>query len=32
MSHLKVKPQGTHGRVTHVTPESAGWTLSLIHI
>ena len=26
MSHLKVKPHGTHGRVTHVTPESAGWT------
>jgi 5-deoxy-glucuronate isomerase len=26
MSHLKVKPQGTNGRVTHVTPESAGWT------
>ena len=26
MSHLKVKPQGTSGRVTHVTPESAGWT------
>jgi len=26
MSHLKVKPLGTSGRVTHVTPESAGWT------
>ena len=26
MSHLKVKPAGSHGRVTHVTPESAGWT------
>ena len=26
MSHLKVRPQGTSGRVTHVTPESAGWT------
>ena len=26
MSKLLVKPEGTHGRVTHVTPESAGWT------
>ncbi|MFS2152361.1 5-deoxy-glucuronate isomerase [Rhizobium sp. Rhizsp42] len=26
MPNLKVKPTGTHGRVTHVTPESAGWT------
>ena len=26
MSHLKVRPAGTNGRVTHVTPESAGWT------
>ncbi len=26
MPNLKVKPDGTHGRVTHVTPESAGWT------
>ncbi len=26
MSKLLVKPQGTTGRVTHVTPESAGWT------
>ena len=26
MSHLKVRPAGAHGRVTHVTPESAGWT------
>ena len=26
MPNLKVKPEGTNGRVTHVTPESAGWT------
>jgi 5-deoxy-glucuronate isomerase len=26
MSNLKIRPSGTHGRVTHVTPESAGWT------
>jgi len=26
MSNLKVKPKGTHGHVTAVTPESAGWT------
>jgi 5-deoxy-glucuronate isomerase len=26
MSALLVKPKGTHGRVTHVTPASAGWT------
>ena len=26
MPNLKVKPSGSHGRVTHVTPESAGWT------
>ncbi|EPE99088.1 5-deoxy-glucuronate isomerase [Rhizobium grahamii] len=26
MPNLKVKPSSTHGRVTHVTPESAGWT------
>ena len=26
MSKLVVKPEGTHGRVTHVTPQSAGWT------
>jgi 5-deoxy-glucuronate isomerase len=26
MSKLLVKPKGTHGLVTHVTPESAGWT------
>ena len=26
MSKLLVKPAGTEGRVTHVTPESAGWT------
>ena len=26
MSKLLVKPQGTTGHVTHVTPESAGWT------
>jgi 5-deoxy-glucuronate isomerase len=25
MSKLLIKPNGTHGRVTHVTPESAGW-------
>ncbi|RDJ14496.1 5-deoxy-glucuronate isomerase [Rhizobium grahamii] len=26
MPNLKVKPSSTHGRVTHVTPESASWT------
>ena len=26
MPNLLVKPDGTHGRVSHVTPESAGWT------
>jgi 5-deoxy-glucuronate isomerase len=26
MPNLLVKPQGNHGRVTHVTPENAGWT------
>jgi 5-deoxy-glucuronate isomerase len=26
MPNLLVKPNGTTGRVTHVTPESAGWT------
>ena len=26
MPNLKVKPTGTHGHVTQVTPESAGWT------
>ena len=26
MSKLLVKPQGKSGRVSHVTPESAGWT------
>lgn len=26
MSKLLVKPDGTHGRVVHVTPENAGWT------
>ena len=26
MSTLIVKPKGNHGRVSHVTPESAGWT------
>ena len=26
MSKLLVKPKGKAGRVTHVTPESAGWT------
>ena len=26
MPKLLVKPKGTQGRVTHVTPESAGWT------
>lgn len=26
MPNLLVKPNGTHGRVSHVTPESAGWT------
>ena len=25
MSKLLVKPEGTHGRITHITPESAGW-------
>jgi hypothetical protein len=26
MPNLLVKPKGDQGRVTHVTPESAGWT------
>ena len=26
MSKLRVRPDGTSGRVTHVTPESASWT------
>jgi 5-deoxy-glucuronate isomerase len=26
MPKLLVKPKGDHGQVTHVTPESAGWT------
>ncbi len=26
MSKLHIKPQGTSGRVVHVTPQSAGWT------
>ena len=26
MADLLVKPNGTEGKVTHVTPESAGWT------
>jgi len=26
MSKLLVKPSGRHGRVSHVTPQSAGWT------
>lgn len=26
MPNLLVKPKGTTGRVTHVTPETAGWT------
>ena len=26
MPNLKVKPTDTNGRVTHVTPENAGWT------
>jgi 5-deoxy-glucuronate isomerase len=26
MPNLLVKPEGTSGRVTHVTPENAGWT------
>ena len=26
MSKLRVRPKGTSGRVTHITPESAGWT------
>ena len=26
MSKLLVKPKGGTGRVSHVTPESAGWT------
>lgn len=25
MTDLLVRPKGNHGRVTHVTPESAGW-------
>ena len=26
MSKLRVRPSGTAGRVTHITPRSAGWT------
>ncbi len=26
MSQLLVRPSGDHGRVTHITPQSAGWT------
>jgi 5-deoxy-glucuronate isomerase len=26
MQHLRVRPRGTHGLITEVTPESAGWT------
>ena len=26
MSHLRIRPKDKSGRVTHVTPESAGWT------
>jgi 5-deoxy-glucuronate isomerase len=26
MPNLRARPQGGHGRVHHVTPESAGWT------
>ena len=26
MSQLRVRPKTTHGLVTEVTPESAGWT------
>lgn len=26
MPDLLVKPAGDHGRVVHITPESAGWT------
>jgi 5-deoxy-glucuronate isomerase len=26
MSHLRVRPKGTHGLVAKVTPESAGWS------
>jgi 5-deoxy-glucuronate isomerase len=26
MSKLRIKPSGTHGRIHHVTPETAGWT------
>lgn len=25
MSHLKIRPTGSKGRVTHITPERAGW-------
>ena len=25
MSRLHVKPQGERGRITHITPQSAGW-------
>ncbi len=25
MSKLLVKPEGKHGRITHITPDSAGW-------
>jgi 5-deoxy-glucuronate isomerase len=26
MQHLRVRPRGTHGLITEVTPESAGWS------
>lgn len=26
MSKLLIRPEGTHGRLVHVSPESAGWT------
>ncbi|MCB1446105.1 MAG: 5-deoxy-glucuronate isomerase, partial [Rhizobiaceae bacterium] len=26
MPNLLVKPEGANGRVTHVTPDNAGWT------
>lgn len=26
MPNLRIRPEGTHGRVHHVTPRSAGWT------
>lgn len=25
MSKLLIKPSGTHGKITHITPQSAGW-------